>query len=1101
MKKTLCLFLTGILILALIAVPAFADDTVGYSESAVQAADLSAVADIKTLTSENYGTISEWKITDAAGLQKLSVTCNTSETYHFKDKTIYLANDIDMSGITDFAPIAYNSAFGTAFVTAFNGGIRFSGIFDGQGHTIRNLVMKSSASDCTAVALFGAVRGGCIRNLVIDGSCSFSYTGSSPKANVASVVGLMFASGADGAKPDWADSNASEITVMVENVRSSAIVSLNYSGDGYKGYAGGLVGYIGAGTGYYAAIRNCSFLGVVSGGATGVGGIYACWMEGGRNLLCKNNLMQGKLSVKGTYVHDIYGQGIATAHLNNQVGKPFSDLGYSALAVVSVDLSGVENINALAKQDAPGFDVAAYSAGTAWKVTDAAGLELLSKISNTGKEYGFDGKTVYLANDIDLLGIKWTPIADSKTGMTADPENTICFRGTLDGQGHCIRNLVMTSSATGSASVAFIGSGYGFSIRNLVFDATCSFTDTGASSNARSALIGAVYTDEAHLFTVENVSVAASFTSQEGYAAGIIGSVAGTNTTASTVNHATVEGLITGKIVAAGAIADAIGGKVDLTDVICYSDIVATNTGAGIAASTGATVRAISCQMVGTVSANAPCAILSGSDTTVEATCIPAFATLRVTDLEPYYGYKTAAIEYEETVGYDPTRIVVKDLSNVLPICTFLDAPLNVTEYKISTPEDLIYFSEMVNASADFKGYTIYLENDIDMTGKVMNPIGSSVSGAFKESNINTVNNFAGVFDGQGHIIDNLVMTSNTTVEGQTVMVSLFGVLKSATVRNLVLGSGCSFSYTGTGAAYVSGVAAIAYRQNTVEIGNETVIDNCYSLAQVSGPRSVAGILASVQSNTNNDPCVVKNCTNAGSVTTKEYGSGIVCYIYNRPMQVLNCRNTGTITLDQSTAANNRGIAGIFARPASNQTVVIRNCINNGTLVGPGTMGGIVAIESNDSVKIDRCTNYGQVNCSTDNKNVGPMYGIYSLLEYDQMTSNCDATGKTDESLSSVPAVNPVFPDYAAIDAAHEQLFQQDPGVDPEPTTNETREQPVTKEPETDARPAVTTENNTTVAKESKKRKGCGSTVGEGFLALILCFGAVYLPVFRKKAM
>ena len=1100
MKKTLCILLSGLLILASVAFPVFAD-SVGYSAAAVTSADLSEVADIKTLTSDNYAATSEWKITDAAGLKKLSVTCNTNELYNFAGKTIYLANDIDMSGVTDFAPIAYNSAFTTAFVTAFNGGIRFTGTFDGQGHTIRNLVMSSTAADCTSVALFGAVRGGCIRNLIIDRSCSFTYTGTSNKVSVASVVGLMFASGSDGKKDDWADSDAMEVTVMVENVQSSAVVTLNNQ-DGYKGYVGGLVGYIGAATGYFAVIRNSSFLGVVAGSGTGAAGIYACWMEGGRNMLCKNNLMQGKLAAKGTYVHDIYGQGAPTKNINNQVEQPFAANGYSAEAVSSVDLSSVADINTLAAQNDQGFDVAAYTAGSAWKITDAAGLQLLSKISNAGKDYGFAGKTVYFAKDIDCLGVSWKPIADSGADPSANPENAVCFRGTLDGQGHSLKNLAVSSSASGNAAAAFIGSGCGFTIRNLVVEGSCSFSYAGSSSTARAALVGAVWADDSHVFAIENASVAASVSAQEGYAAALIGSVAGSGTVASHVSHVTVTGVVSGKAAAAAAIANATGGEVDLTDVICYSDVTATNTGAGIAVSTGAVLRASACQMVGTVAANVPSAILSGTTVAVDDACCPAFATLRVTDLEPYYGYRTAAVDYEETVGYDASRIVAKDLTDVLPICTFLDAPLDVVEYKISTPADLIYLAEMVNASADFRGYTIYLENDINMAGKTMAPIGSPISGSF--SNINTVNYFGGVFDGQGHVIDNLVMTSDVSVDSQTAVVGLFGVLKSATIRNLVLGSGCSFSYTGTGAGYAGGIAGIAYRLAKADTGYETVIDNCYSLASVSGTRSAAGIVGSVQSNTNNDPCTVKNCTNAGPVTSKEYGAGIVAYLYNRPMQVLNCRNTGTITLDQAAAANNRGIAGIFARPSSNQTVIIRNCVNNGTLAGPGTMGGVVAIESSDSVRIDRCTNYGALNCTTDNKDVGPMYGLYSLLEYDQMTSNCDATGKTDESLSSVPAVVTAFPDYAAIDAAHDLLFRQDTDDETEPATTEAPK-PSTTAPVTEETPSTVTtgtgESNTAAAsaETSQASKGCASTAGAGLLAMLLCVGLAGWSVRPKK--
>lgn len=50
----------------------------------------------------------------------------------------------------------------------------------------------------------------------------------------------------------------------------------------------------------------------------------------------------------------------------------------------------------------------------------------------------YAGKTVLLANDIDLNNMPWTPIG--QTGATE-------FKGTFDGQGNTIKNLYVDSSA------------------------------------------------------------------------------------------------------------------------------------------------------------------------------------------------------------------------------------------------------------------------------------------------------------------------------------------------------------------------------------------------------------------------------------------------------------------------------------------------------------------------------------------------------------------------------------------------------------------------------------------------------------------------------
>lgn len=354
MKKRILAFLCMIAILAVFAIPTYADPVTsnGYSETLVQKVDLTDVPDIKTL-SENlstYASGSAWKITDAAGLQAFSTISNTSDAYTFSGKTVYLANDIDMKGVNDFAPIANNTGIG-AFVTAFNGGIRFCGIFDGQGHTIRNLVITSDASDCRAVALFGAIRGGGVQNLVIDSTCSFTYTGTSSYALVASVAGLVYAYGDTGAKAAWADDSAAEVNAAIINVKSGAAVHSSMM------YAGGIFASSGSQTGYFIMCRNCTYTGKISGSVVGGGGIYGCWTET-RNLLCKNCVFAGDRSELTSsngknWITDIYGQGKPTKSENNIRFTRFFVKAYQKASSVdgtfslrfSTLIGSVENLN------------------------------------------------------------------------------------------------------------------------------------------------------------------------------------------------------------------------------------------------------------------------------------------------------------------------------------------------------------------------------------------------------------------------------------------------------------------------------------------------------------------------------------------------------------------------------------------------------------------------------------------------------------------------------------------------------------------------------------------------------------------------------------
>ena len=78
-------------------------------------------------------------------------------------------------------------------------------------------------------------------------------------------------------------------------------------------------------------------------------------------------------------------------------------------------------------------------------ITTAEELAGLAYLVNSGNS--FSGKTVYLANSIDLDHISWTPIGNTKT---------LAFSGTFDGQGHVIYNL----NIQGEKTDAGIGSGF-----------------------------------------------------------------------------------------------------------------------------------------------------------------------------------------------------------------------------------------------------------------------------------------------------------------------------------------------------------------------------------------------------------------------------------------------------------------------------------------------------------------------------------------------------------------------------------------------------------------------------------------------------------------
>ena len=96
-------------------------------------------------------------------------------------------------------------------------------------------------------------------------------------------------------------------------------------------------------------------------------------------------------------------------------------------------------------------------------ISTAEGLIYFAKKANAGNN--FAGKTVTLANDIDLNNELWTPI-----GIYDD--TTTHFKGTFDGQNHAVAGLNVVESNTNG--VGFFGKVYTGTIKNLTVEGSVS---------------------------------------------------------------------------------------------------------------------------------------------------------------------------------------------------------------------------------------------------------------------------------------------------------------------------------------------------------------------------------------------------------------------------------------------------------------------------------------------------------------------------------------------------------------------------------------------------------------------------------------------------
>lgn len=92
----------------------------------------------------------------------------------------------------------------------------------------------------------------------------------------------------------------------------------------------------------------------------------------------------------------------------------------------------------------------------------------------------------------------------------------------------------------------------------------------------------------------------------------------------------------------------------------------------------------------------------------------------------------------------------------------------------ISTADDLVKLSTKVRNGESFAGYVFRQTNDIDMSGVVLNPIGTNE------------HPFSGTYDGQNHIISNLKFVNNSYSQN-LYNNGLFGYTDGATIKNLTI--------------------------------------------------------------------------------------------------------------------------------------------------------------------------------------------------------------------------------------------------------------------------------------------------------------------------
>lgn len=273
--------------------------------------------------------------------------------------------------------------------------------------------------------------------------------------------------------------------------------------------------------------------------------------------------------------------------------------------------------------------------------------------------------------------------------------------------------------------------------------------------------------------------------------------------------------------------------------------------------------------------------------------------------------------------------------------------------YIIKTAGQLAKISKdmLVDTDVDYDGVYFRMDADIDLAGAEWIAIGTDVQ---KDDNTTVECKFAGIFDGNGHKISNLV--GNYGLFGYT---NLF-----AEIRNLTIESGKL-----SGNNMVGGIVG----------SNRGLIENCINKADVSSlisyPGGIAG--ANMRGETGELSGIIRKCINMGTISSQEdsnngMGSGGITGTNTSIVEL--CANYGTVSAKTSQAA------GIVAMVDGG---IVSNNYNRGYCYGREQAAGCVASILARSTDAEVYCNYnaGHVSADTEDQN-GPVAASVVCIYY-----------------------------------------------------------------------------------------------------------------------
>ena len=226
--------------------------------------------------------------------------------------------------------------------------------------------------------------------------------------------------------------------------------------------------------------------------------------------------------------------------------------------------------------------------------------------------------------------------------------------------------------------------------------------------------------------------------------------------------------------------------------------------------------------------------------------------------------------------------------------------------YTVTSADGLINVAELVNGGKT--DINITLGKNIDLTGKGWTPIGTNYEKRYK-----------GTFDGRGHTIKGLTVTTNDQFVG------LFGYLdKAGTVKNVVMEGIQITSNHVLMSGNTGGV--VGYSWGTIE--------NCSVSGSVSGTNCVGGVVGSQKAGSIigcSSSAIVKGTRYVGGVAGEKWGSMTACYA------------TGNVTLEINSPQDlsGGGVVGLNGGSTVLACYATGNVNSKGSNTGNVHIGGL----------------------------------------------------------------------------------------------------------------------------------------------------------------